>query len=62
LDALVMLIVHGDEAEPQVFAALHMVSGCASSHTYLLFACASSPVIRTMQVDKSTALRVLNRC
>src|SRR5271168_4739228 len=58
---LLMLITHGDEAEPQVLAALHMVSGCGSSHTYLLFACATSPVRRTMQVDKSNALQVLNR-
>ena len=33
---LVTSIVQGDEAEPQVLAALHMLSGCASSHTYLL--------------------------
>src|ERR1700742_2497271 len=41
---LVMSIVHGDEAEPQVLAALHMLSGCASSHTYLLFFCACAVV------------------
>jgi hypothetical protein len=29
LDDLEMLIMHGDEAEPQVLAALHMVSGCS---------------------------------
>jgi hypothetical protein len=34
---LVTLIVHSDEADPQVFEALHMFSGCASSHVYLLF-------------------------
>jgi hypothetical protein len=32
----VISIVHGDEADPQVLAALHMLSGCASSHAYLL--------------------------
>jgi hypothetical protein len=58
---LLMLIVHGDEAEPQVLTVLHMVSGCGSSHAYLLFACASSSVRRTMQVEKSNALLVLNR-
>jgi hypothetical protein len=58
---LVTLIVHGDEAEPQVLAALHIVSGCGSSHMYLLFACASPPVRRRMQVHKRNALPVLNR-
>src|SRR5712664_4813419 len=32
--------VHGDEGEPQVLAALHMLSGCSSSHAYLPFFCA----------------------
>jgi hypothetical protein len=63
LDDLVMSIGQGDEVDPQVVAALHIVSGCFSSHMYLLFfcACANPPVRRTMQVDKSNALRVLNR-
>jgi len=38
LPALVMSTVHGAEAEPQVFAAVHMLAGSASSHAYLLFA------------------------
>jgi hypothetical protein len=29
LDDLPILIVHGDEGEPQVLAALHMASGCS---------------------------------
>jgi hypothetical protein len=37
---LVTSIVHADEADPQVLAALHMLSGCLSSQTYLLFFCA----------------------
>ena len=37
LPALVMSIVQGAEAEPQVLAALHRLAGCASSQTYLLF-------------------------
>src|SRR3954465_7956524 len=41
---LVMSIVHTAEADPQVFEALHMLSGCASSHMYLLFFCACAVV------------------
>ena len=61
---LVMSIVHGDEAEPQVLAALHMLSGCASSHTYLLFfcACAAVQLSRTTQDNKSNALQMFNCC
>src|SRR5882672_456433 len=57
----VMSIMQGDEGEPQVLAALHMLSGCASSHTYLpLFcACAVAQFRKTMQ-DKSNALQMLN--
>src|SRR6266576_3062639 len=40
----VMSTVHIDEADPQVFEALHMFSGCASSHMYLLFFCACAVV------------------
>jgi hypothetical protein len=43
-----MSIVHGAEAEPQVFAALHMLAGSASSHAYLLFACARPQASSTM--------------
>ena len=38
LPDLVMSIVHGDESEPQVLAALQRLEGCFSSQTYLLFA------------------------
>ena len=64
LDDLVMSILQADDAEPQVLAALHMVSGRSSSHMYLLFfsACAKPAVRRTMQVGKSNALQVLNLC
>src|SRR5277367_4112419 len=40
VEDLVTSIVHEDEGEPQVFPALHRLSGCASSHAYLLFFCA----------------------
>jgi hypothetical protein len=61
---LVTSMVHEEEAEPQVLAALHMLSGCASSHTYLLFfcACAVAQVSRTTQDSKSNALQMLNGC
>src|ERR1700741_3268106 len=36
-DPLLMSMVHCDEAEPQVLAALHMFSGWVSSHEYLPF-------------------------
>jgi hypothetical protein len=64
LPDLVMSIVHGDEAEPQVFAALQMLSGRLSSHTYLLFfcACASAQLSRMMQDNTSGALKVFNCC
>src|ERR1700761_688547 len=57
-----MLIVHGDEAEPQVLAALHMLSGCSSSHRYLLFFCATAnaQLSRTIQDNKRSAREVLN--
>jgi hypothetical protein len=61
-DPLVMSIVHTDEGEPQVLAALHMLSGCSSSHTYLLFfcACAVAELGRTTKNNKSKALQLLN--
>src|SRR5580692_2189829 len=62
---LVMSIVHGDEAEPQVLAALHLLSGCSSSHTYLLFFCARASaqlISRTMQDNRINARQVLNFC
>src|SRR5215472_378363 len=49
----VMSTVHGEEAEPHVFAALHMLSGCGSSQAYLLFFCASAKVeLRKMHNHK----------
>lgn len=36
----VMSTVHGEDTEPHVLAALHMLSGCASSQAYLLIFCA----------------------
>jgi hypothetical protein len=38
---LVTSTVHVDDAEPQVLAAVHMLSGWLSSHAYLLFFCPS---------------------
>jgi len=60
---LVMSIVHTDEAEPQVFEALHMLSGWSSSHMYLLFFCACAVVeLRRMALDnKSTVAPLLSR-
>src|SRR6267143_3251875 len=61
---LVMSIVQGDEGEPQVLAALHMLSGCASSHTYLLFfcACAVAQLNRTIQHNENSELQILHFC
>jgi hypothetical protein len=36
----VMSTMHGADTEPHVLAALHMLSGCGSSHAYLLLFCA----------------------
>jgi hypothetical protein len=62
LAPLVISTVHGDEAEPQVLAALHMLSGFSSSHTYLLFfcACAIAELSRTTKDNKSNALQPWN--
>lgn len=59
-----MSTVHCDEAEPHVFAALHRVSGCISSHAYLLFfcACAVAQFNRRMQDNNSNVLRMWNCC
>src|SRR3954453_2891078 len=59
---LVMSTVHAEETDPQVFEALHMLSGCASSHMYLLFFCACAVVQfkgRTPN-NKSTVVAALN--
>jgi hypothetical protein len=59
---LVMSIVHTDEADPQVFEALHMLSGRASSHMYLLFFCACAVVqFRERTLDnKNNAVAALS--
>src|SRR5271169_5172213 len=64
LPALVMSTLQGADAEPQVLAALHMLAGCASSHTYLLFfwACAVAEASNTMQANKSDTLHTRNCC
>src|SRR5882672_587936 len=56
-----MSMVHCDEAEPQVLAALHMFSGCASSHAYLPFfcACTVAQFNRRTQHNNGTVLRAL---
>jgi hypothetical protein len=57
---LVTSIVHEDEGEPQVLAALHMLSGRSSSHTYLLFFCACTVAqIRKTTHDKNNTLQML---
>src|SRR4029077_1896510 len=63
LAPLVMSIVHGDEADPQVFSAVPMLSGWSSSHTYLPFfcACAVPQFSRTTQ-DNSNELQTVNCC
>jgi len=49
-----MSTVHGEDAEPQVFDALHILSGCASSQAYLLFFCALATVeVRTMHNNRN---------
>src|SRR5664279_312629 len=62
LPDLVMSTVHGAEAEPQVLAAVHMLAGCASSHTYLLFFCACAMVATSNRVhgNKSAIIEVPN--
>src|SRR5467141_3819516 len=56
-----MSMVHCDEAEPHVLAALHMFSGCASSHAYLPFfcACAVAQFNRRTQHNNGTVLQTL---
>jgi hypothetical protein len=44
LEDLVISTVQTDEADPHVFEAVHMLSGDASSHIYLLFFCACAVV------------------
>jgi len=52
--------VHTDEAEPQVFEALHMLSGWSSSHMYLLFFCACAVVeLKKMALDNKSAVAPL---
>jgi hypothetical protein len=52
---LVTSIVHGDDADPQVLPALHMLSGFGSSHTYLLFFCAfAAAQVRSMKQAKKS--------
>ena len=57
-----MSIVHCAEVEPHVLAALHMLSGCTSSHAYLPFfcACAVAQFSRTTQDNSSNGLQMLN--
>jgi hypothetical protein len=59
---LVMSIVHEDEVEPQVLAAVHMLSGCPSSHTYLLFfcACVATQLRRRIQHSEKNAFQALH--
>src|SRR5579871_1913397 len=53
----VMSTVQGEDAEPHVFAALHMLSGCGSSQAYLLFFCAlAAAELKTMQNNKNEAI------
>src|ERR1700739_1452867 len=60
---LVMSIVQVDEAEPQVLAALHIFSGCCSSHAYLLFFCACAVVqTRRLTENNKSAPQILNCC
>src|SRR5947209_18696272 len=56
-----MSMVHCDEVEPHVLAALHMFSACASSHAYLpLFcACAVAQLHRRTQHNNGTVLVAL---
>src|SRR5438552_773433 len=56
-----MSMVHCDESEPHVLAALHMFSGCASSHAYLpLFcACAVAQCNKRTQHNNGTVLQTL---
>src|ERR1039457_3765936 len=63
LPDLVMSTSHGVEAETQVLAAVHILAGCASSQTYLLFFCACSVVqiSNTMQGNKSESIDFPNR-
>jgi hypothetical protein len=58
---LLMSIVHCDEAEPHVLAALHMFSGCVSPHAYLprVWDCAVAQVNRRTQDNNGTVLQML---
>jgi hypothetical protein len=60
---LVMSIVHADAGEPQMLAALHILSGCGSSHAYLFFcACAVAQPSRTLPDSRRNALQLANCC
>src|SRR5271168_3299155 len=52
-ELLLMSMVHCDEPEPHVLAALHMFSGCVSSHAYLplVWAWAVTQFNRRMEDD-----------
>ena len=52
--ALVMSIVHGADAEPQVLAAVHKLAGSGSSHAYLLLAWAKVLAKNTIQTTTSS--------
>lgn len=52
----VMSTVQGEEAEPHVLAGLHMLSGCGSSHAYLLFCALARAEVRTMHNNKDEAI------
>jgi len=54
----VMSTVHGEDAEPHVFAALHMLSGCGSSQAYLLFFCPlATAELRTMLNNRNEPIK-----
>jgi hypothetical protein len=51
-----MSTVHGEDAEPHVFAALHMLSGWGSLQAYLLFCALANAELRTIQNNKTKAI------
>src|SRR5215469_3016300 len=52
----VMSTVHGEDAEPHVFAALHMLSGWGSLQAYLLFCALANAGLKTIQNNKTKVI------
>src|SRR5215471_14635939 len=59
---LVTLTVHVEVGEPQVLSGLQRLSGCGSSHAYLLFFCACKVVQPRRTQNNIRSVRKVLRC